>query len=216
MASEKLHVLAHPIVNARLSKLRQMSTTPKEFREGIHDISMILGIEASRDLEEETFQGQTPVGPFTGSSIKPKIGLTPILRAGMGMTDALLDLFPSARVYHLGIFREKVSLQPVEYYSKLPPNPTVEQVFLLDPLIATGGTACAALNMVIEWGIPVNKIKLLCVLGSQDGLKRVQSEFPGVEIWVAAVDPHLTSNGLISPGLGDTGDRLYNTLKDSE
>ncbi|KAL7282223.1 hypothetical protein ACG7TL_003692 [Trametes sanguinea] len=216
MASDKLHVLAHPIVNARLSKLRQMSTTPKEFREGIHDISMILGIEASRDLEEETFQGQTPVGPFTGSSIKPKIGLTPILRAGMGMTDALLDLFPAARVYHLGIFREKVSLQPVEYYSKLPPNPTVEQVFLLDPLIATGGTACAALNMVIEWGIPVNKIKLLCVLGSQDGLKRVQAEFPGVEIWVAAVDPHLTSNGLISPGLGDTGDRLYNTLKDSE
>ncbi|OSC98661.1 UDP-N-acetylglucosamine 1-carboxyvinyltransferase [Trametes coccinea BRFM310] len=216
MASDKLHVLAHPIVNARLSKLRQMSTTPKEFREGIHDISMILGIEASRDLEEETFQGQTPIGPFTGSSIKPKIGLTPILRAGMGMTDALLDLFPAARVYHLGIFREKVSLQPVEYYSKLPPNPTVEQVFLLDPLIATGGTACAAMNMVIEWGIPVNKIKLLCVLGSQDGLKRVQSEFPGVEIWVAAVDPHLTSNGLISPGLGDTGDRLYNTLKDSE
>ncbi|KAI0356487.1 UDP-N-acetylglucosamine 1-carboxyvinyltransferase [Trametes cingulata] len=216
MASEKLHVLAHPIVNARLSKLRQTSTNSKEFREGIHDISMILGIEASRDLEEETFSGQTPVGPFTGSVIKPRIGLTPILRAGMGMTDALLNLFPAASVYHLGIFREKVSLQPVEYYSKLPPNPTVDQVFLLDPLIATGGTACAAMNMVIEWGIPVNKIKLLCVLASQDGLNRVQSEFPGVEIWVAAVDPHLTPNGLISPGLGDTGDRLYNTLKDAD
>ncbi|CDO74617.1 hypothetical protein BN946_scf184325.g4 [Trametes cinnabarina] len=214
MASEKLHVLAHPIVNARLSKLRRMSTTPKEFREGIHDISLILGIEASRDLEEETFQGETPVGPFTGSLIKPEIGLAPILRAGMGMTDALLNLFPAARVYHLGIYREKVSLQPVEYYSKLPANPTVEQVFLLDPLIATGGTACAALNMITEWGIPVNQIKLLCVLGSQDGLTRVQAEFPGVEIWVAAVDPHLTSNGLISPGLGDTGDRLYNTLKE--
>ncbi|KAI9001337.1 assimilatory sulfite reductase [Trametes punicea] len=208
MASEKLHVLAHPIVNARLSKLRQTSTTPKEFREGIHDISMILGIEASRTLEEETFQGETPIGPFTGTVIKPRIGLTPILRAGMGMTDALLNLFPAARVYHLGIFREKVSLQPVEYYSKLPPNPTVDLVFLLDPLIATGGTACAALNMVIEWGIPVNSIKLLCVLASQDGLRRVQSEFPGVELWVAAVDPHLTTNGLISPGLGDTAERL--------
>ncbi|KAH9894413.1 UDP-N-acetylglucosamine 1-carboxyvinyltransferase [Cubamyces lactineus] len=214
--SEKLHVLAHPIVNARLSKLRQTSTTPKEFREGIHDISLILGIEASRDLEEETFKGTTPIGPFTGSVIKPKIGLTPILRAGMGMTDALLDLFPDAQVYHLGIFREKVSLQPVEYYSKLPPNPTVDEVFLLDPLIATGGTACAALNMVIEWGIPVNRIKLLCVLASQDGLNRVQSEFPGVEVWAAAVDPQLTPNGLVSPGLGDTGDRLYNTLKGSD
>ncbi|KAI0332430.1 UDP-N-acetylglucosamine 1-carboxyvinyltransferase [Cubamyces sp. BRFM 1775] len=214
--SEKLHVLAHPIVNARLSKLRQTSTTPKEFREGIHDISLILGIEASRDLEEETFKGDTPIGPFTGSVIKPKIGLTPILRAGMGMTDALLDLFPCAQVYHLGIFREKVSLQPVEYYSKLPPNPTVDEVFLLDPLIATGGTACAALNMVIEWGIPVNRIKLLCVLASQDGLNRVQSEFPGVEVWAAAVDPKLTPNGLVSPGLGDTGDRLYNTLKGSD
>ncbi|KAI0751509.1 armadillo/beta-catenin/plakoglobin [Daedaleopsis nitida] len=214
--SDKIHVLAHPVVNARLSKLRQTTTNGKEFREGIHDISLILGIEASRDLEEETFHGQTPVGPFTGSQIKPKIGLTPILRAGMGMTDALLNLFPAARVYHLGIFREKVSLQPVEYYAKLPPNPNVDQVFLLDPLIATGGTACAAMNMILEWGVPVNKIKLLCILASQDGLNRVHSEYPGVEIWVAAVDPQLTSTGLILPGLGDTGDRLYNTMKDGD
>ncbi|KAI1789056.1 armadillo/beta-catenin/plakoglobin [Ganoderma leucocontextum] len=208
-----LHVLQHPVVNARLSKLRQTTTTEKEFREGIHDVSLILGIEASRDLEEETFNGQTPIGPFTGSVIKPKIGLTPVLRAGLGMTDALLDLFPEARVYHLGIFREKVSLQPVEYYSKLPPNPTVDQVFLLDPLIATGGTACAAMAMLLDWGIPANKIKLLCVLASQDGLKHVQTEYPGIEIWAATVDPHLTQDGLISPGLGDTGDRLYNTLR---
>ncbi|KAI0723059.1 armadillo/beta-catenin/plakoglobin [Earliella scabrosa] len=215
-ASEKVHVLAHPVVNARLSKLRQTSTNGKEFREGIHDISLMLGIEASRDLEEESFQGQTPIAPFTGTKIKPKIGLTPILRAGMGMTDALLNLFPAARVYHLGIFREKVSLQPVEYYAKLPPNPTVDQLFLLDPLIATGGTACAAMNMITEWGVPVSKIKLLCILASQDGLKHVQKEFPGLEIWVAAVDPTLTPQGLISPGLGDTGDRLYNTTRDGE
>ncbi|KAI0080646.1 UDP-N-acetylglucosamine 1-carboxyvinyltransferase [Panus rudis PR-1116 ss-1] len=214
MASDKVHVLAHPLVNARLSKLRETSTPPKEFREGIHDISLILGIEASRDLEEESYQGETPVGPFTGSHIKPRVGLTPILRAGMGMTDALLTLFPSAPVYHLGLFREKVTLQPVEYYSKLPPVPPVDTVFLLDPLIATGGTACAALNMIVEWGIPVTKIKLLCVLASQDGLKHVQKEYPGLEIWVAAVDPLLTPNGLVSPGLGDTGDRLYNTLKE--
>jgi len=212
---EKLHVVSHPLVNARLSNLRQTSTTPKDFREGIRDVSLILGIEASRDLEEETFHGQTPIGPFVGSTIKPKIGFAPILRAGLGMTDAMLDLFPSAPVYHLGIYREKVSLQPVEYYSKLPPTPPIDLCFLLDPLIATGGTACAALNMILDWGVPVNHIKLICILGSQDGLKRVLAEFPGLEIWVAAVDPTLTDKGLISPGLGDTGDRLFNTLRGS-
>ncbi|KAJ3523937.1 hypothetical protein NM688_g8643 [Phlebia brevispora] len=196
----KVHVLAHPIINERLSKLRQSGTSSKEFREDIHNISLLLGFEASRDLEEETFDG-------------PKIGLTPVLRAGLGMTDAMLTLFPSAPVYHLGIFREKVSLQPVEYYSKLPPVPTVETVFLLDPLIATGGTACAAMHMILDWGIPVTRIKLLCILASEDGLKRVEEEFPGLEVWAAAVDPQLTKDGLIAPGLGDTGDRLYNTLR---
>ncbi|KAK7695532.1 hypothetical protein QCA50_000168 [Cerrena zonata] len=212
--SNKVTVLSHPLINARLSKLRETSTPAKEFREGIHDISLFLGIEASRNLEEESYEGQTPIGPFTGSFIKPKIGLTPVLRAGMGMTDALLELFPSAPVYHLGIFREKTTLQPVEYYSKLPSVPPVDTVFLLDPLVATGGTAIAALHMLLDWGIPVSKIKLLCVLASQDGLKTVQEAYPDLEIWVATVDPKLTANGLVSPGLGDTGDRLYNTLKE--
>ncbi|KAI0796531.1 uracil phosphoribosyltransferase-domain-containing protein [Abortiporus biennis] len=211
--SSNVTVLSHPIVNSRLSKLREASTTPKEFREGIYDISLVLGLESSRQLEQETYAGQTPIGPFTGSSIKPRIGITPILRAGLGMTDAILNLFPSAPVYHLGIFREKTTLQPVEYYSKLPSVPPVDLVYLLDPLIATGGTACAALNMILDWGIPLDKIKLLCVLASEDGLQRVKNEYPGLEIWVAAVDPQLTKDGLISPGLGDTGDRLFNTLK---
>ncbi|KDQ64706.1 hypothetical protein JAAARDRAFT_145747 [Jaapia argillacea MUCL 33604] len=210
--SGKVNVLSHPLVNSRLSKLRQTTTSSKEFREGIYDVSLILGVEASRELEEETFSGQTPVGPFIGTAIKPKIGLAPILRAGLGMSDALLHLFPEAPVYHLGIYREKISLQPVEYYSKLPPVPPVDIVYLLDPLIATGGTACAALTMILDWGLPITKVKLLCILGSQDGLKRVQEEFPGLEIWVAAVDPTLTANGLIAPGLGDTGDRLFHTL----
>jgi len=211
--SGQLHVLSHPIVNAQLSKLRQASTTSKEFREGIDRISWVLGVEASRDLEEETFAGQTPVGPFTGTTIKPRVGLTPILRAGLGMTDALLSLFPNAPVYHLGIFREKVSLQPVEYYSKLPPQPPVDKILLLDPLIATGGTACAALAMLVDWGIQIENIKLLCVLGSEEGLKHVHADYPKLEIWAAGVDPKLTADGLISPGLGDTGDRLFNTVK---
>ncbi|KAL4075991.1 uracil phosphoribosyltransferase-domain-containing protein [Scleroderma citrinum] len=208
------HVLSHPLVNARLSQLRQTTTNSRDFREGIHDISLILGIEASRDLEEECFEGQTPIAPFTGSFIKPRIGLTPILRAGLGMTDALLTLFPSAPVYHLGLFREKVSLQPVEYYSKLPSDPNVDVCFLLDPLVATGGTACAALAMLLDWGVPLTNIKLLVVLGSEEGLKHIESSFPELEIWVAAVDPRITNDGLISPGLGDTGDRLFNTIRE--
>jgi len=210
----KVTVLKHPIVNSRLADLRQAGASPKEFRQGIHDITTILAIEATRDLEEEPVSGLSPVGPFIGSTIKSKIGLTPVLRAGLGMTDALLNIFPNAPVYHLGIFREKVSLQPVEYYSKLPSTTTVDMVYLLDPLIATGGTAVAAVHMVTDWGIPATKIRLLSILASEDGLKNVESEFPELEVWVAAVDNQLTPNGLIFPGLGDAGDRLFNTLKE--
>ncbi|KAF9793487.1 armadillo beta-catenin plakoglobin [Thelephora terrestris] len=210
----KVNVLRHPVVNSRLVDLRQTGTSPKEFRQGIHDISTILAIEATRDLEEEPVAGQSPVGPFFGSTIKPKIGLTPVLRAGLGMTDALLGIFPNAPVYHLGIYREKVSLQPVEYYSKLPSGSTVDMVFLLDPIIATGGTVIAATHMLTDWGVPITRIKLLSILASRDGLKSVQGKFPDLEVWVAAVDDQLTQNGLICPGLGDAGDRLYNTLKE--
>ncbi|KZS94092.1 uracil phosphoribosyltransferase [Sistotremastrum niveocremeum HHB9708] len=206
-----INVLKHPLVNAKLSILRDSTTSSAEFRSGINDIGTILAVEATRELEESTFDGQTPVGPFVGSKIKPRIGLVPILRAGLGLTESMLRMFPDAHVHHIGLFREKISLQPVEYYSKLPSSPTVDTVFLLDPLIATGGTACAALTMIIDWGIPVKNIKLLAVLGSKPGLDHVQDEFPELEIWTAAVDPHLTPNGLISPGLGDTGDRLFNT-----
>ncbi|KAF8505992.1 UDP-N-acetylglucosamine 1-carboxyvinyltransferase [Russula emetica] len=210
-----VHVLSHPLVNTRLAKLRQVSTTSKEFREGIHELSIMLGYEASRDLEEISVQGHSPISTFKGSVVKPRLGFTPILRAGLGMTDGLLTLFPDAPVYHLGIYREKVSLQPVEYYSKLPASPPVDLVFLLDPLIATGGTATAALHMITDWGIPLNKVKLLCILASEEGLKNLSGQFPGLEIWAAAVDPHLTKDGLISPGLGDTGDRLNNTVRES-
>jgi len=212
---DNIHVLSHPLVNTRLAKLRQVSTTSKEFREGIHELSIMLGYEASRGLEEINVHGQSPISPFTGSVVKHRVGFTPILRAGLGMTDALLTLFPDAPVYHLGIYREKVSLQPVEYYSKLPASPPVDLVFLLDPLIATGGTATAALHMILDWGIPTNKIKLLCILASKQGLEHLSRQFPGIEIWVAAVDPLLTEDGLISPGLGDTGDRLNNTARES-
>jgi uracil phosphoribosyltransferase len=129
------------------------------------------------------------------------------------MADALLSVFPNAPVYHLGLFREKVSLQPVEYYSKLPASPPVDIVYLLDPLIATGGTAIAAITMLTDWGIPLSNIKFLAVLASQAGIDAVLKEYPNLEIWVAAVDPELTEQGFIRPGLGDAGDRLFNTIR---
>jgi len=213
MFPPNVHIVTHPVVGAQLTKLRQETTSSKEFREGIHNISFALGIEASRSLESKPVQGKSPVGEFVGSEIKPKIGLAPILRAGLGMTEAFLTLFPDAPVYHLGIFREKVTLQPVEYYSKLPPNPPVDQVFLLDPLIATGGTAAAALTMITDWGIPLKNIKLIAILASKQGLAQIHKDHPDLEIWVSAIDEELTQQGIIQPGLGDTGDRLFNTVR---
>ncbi|KIY52344.1 PRTase-like protein [Fistulina hepatica ATCC 64428] len=212
-------VVSHPVVRAQLSKLRASSTSPKEFRESVSQISAILAIEATRDLEETTFQGQTPIASFTGTAIKARIGLTPILRAGLGMTDSVSVIslinqsFSDAPIYHLGIFREKVSLQPVEYYSKLPPQPTVDTVFILDPLIATGGTALAAISIILDWGIPIKNIKFLGILASKQGLQAIHAQHPDLEIWLAAIDDTLTDNGLVSPGLGDTGDRLCNTIR---
>jgi len=175
-------------------------------------IAYIVGIEASKDLEEVEVPSESPLGPFRGSAIKASIGLIPILRAGLGMTDAMLSLFPSAHVYHIGLFREKISLQAVEYYSKLPRDHTVDLVFLLDPLIATAGTAIAALNMITDWGVPIKNVRYMAILASEEGLKNVLAEFPDLHIWVAGIDDVLTSKGYISPGLGDAGDRLFNTL----
>ncbi|KAG9097689.1 hypothetical protein FRC07_010744 [Ceratobasidium sp. 392] len=195
MSTPGVNILSHPLVNSKLAVLRDANTSAKDFREGIRDLTYIVAIEATRDLEERPVTGNTPVSEFTGSTIAPRIGITPILRAGLGMTDAMLSLFPNAPVYHIGLFREKVSLQPVEYYSKLPKVPTVDKVFIVDPLIATGGTAVAAVHMILDWGIPLKNIKFLGILASQAGLNH---------IWFAAVDTELTQAGLIKPGLGDT------------
>jgi len=175
-------------------------------------IAYIVGIEATKDIEEVEVPSESPVTNFTGTAIKPSIALIPILRAGLGMTDAMLSLFPMAHVYHIGLFREKITLQAVEYYSKLPKEASVDLVFLLDPLIATAATAIAALNMIVDWGVPIKNVRYVAVLASQEGLKNVLAEFPDLQIWVAGIDDVLTPNGLISPGLGDAGDRTFNTL----
>ncbi|KZO99495.1 armadillo/beta-catenin/plakoglobin [Calocera viscosa TUFC12733] len=207
------HLISHPVVAAKLTALRSTAASPKTFREGVHTLSLFLAIEASRDLPLFSIPLQTPITQTTGALLASRIGVVPILRAGLGMTDGLLHLFPDANVFHVGLFREKATLQPVEYYSKLPESVEVDLVYIVDPLIATGGTACAAVNMIVEWGVPIQNIRFLAILASAPGLERIHSEFPDLHVWTAAVDPELTDTGLISPGLGDTGDRLFNTMR---
>ncbi|TNY20559.1 Armadillo/beta-catenin/plakoglobin [Rhodotorula diobovata] len=210
-----VNVLSHPVVQAKLSELRDARTSSHRFRALVKELSTVLGIEASRnlpvkdvpgvsptallysvslanrpaDLTVSTRQLKSPIAPFTGKAIAPRVGLTPILRAGIGMTDPMLDLFPEASVFYLGLFREKVSLQPVEYYQKLPATVTVDTLFLLDPLIATGGTAIAAISILqLDWGLDISQIKLLSILGSRPGLQKVAEAYPGLEIYACAVD----------------------------
>ncbi|WVQ79386.1 uracil phosphoribosyltransferase [Cryptococcus sp. DSM 104549] len=208
----KLQVSSHPLVLSKLTQLRLHDLPAKDFREGISAIGSMLVYEASRSLPlADVPDLQSPIAAFTGHTIPLRIGLSPILRAGIGLTDAALDMFPDATVLHLGLFRDKATLQAIEYYSKLPSKVTADLVFLLDPLIATGGTAIAALNMLTEWGLAQSQIKIISVLGSKTGVEAVQGEFPDVEIFIGAVDDELTDKGYISPGLGDAGDRLFST-----
>ncbi|POW04446.1 hypothetical protein PSTT_10391 [Puccinia striiformis] len=196
---EDLHISSHPVLKHKMSKIRNKETLPAEF-------------QASSDLEIEPVQGlQSPIASYTGVALESRIGISPILRAGIGMTDAFLDIFPEASVFYLGLFRDKALLQPVEYYQKLPEVPQVDTVFLLDPILATGGTAIAACNMLVNAGIRMEQIKLITVLASMPGLQAVIENCKGLQIWCGSVDQVLT-NGMIVPGLGDSGDRLFNTF----
>ncbi|MBW0499785.1 hypothetical protein O181_039500 [Austropuccinia psidii MF-1] len=169
---ENLHICSHPVIKCKISQLRNKSTSCSEFRKLLKDLSLFLAVESSRSLETVSIEGlQSPVAPYTGTTLLGRIGISPILRAGLGMTDAFLDIFPEASVFHLGLFRDQVSLQPVEYYQKLPEKPNVNTVFLLDPLLATGGTAIAACNILQDAGINIKNIKLITILASMPGLK---------------------------------------------
>ncbi|KAI8100084.1 uracil phosphoribosyltransferase-domain-containing protein [Halteromyces radiatus] len=207
-----LHISQHPIVATKLSQLREASQSPKVTRSLVHDLATLLSYEASQNLPlsyEKTLM--SPYEPFQAAELKQRIALIPVLRSGLSLVDGFLSLFPDAPVLHLGIYREKVSLQPVEYYNKLPENPNVDLCYVLDPVIATGNTAVATVNMLKEWGIPGENIKFVGILGSQPGVTQLQKEHPEVQIYLAGVDDHLDGHGFIRPGLGDIGDRLMNT-----
>ncbi|CAG8787330.1 19921_t:CDS:2 [Dentiscutata erythropus] len=189
-----IRVSSHPLVAHKISILRNKNTKPKQVRELMREIGQLLGYEATADLPtKSTSTLESPLAPYAGTELATTVGLVPILRAGLIFVDVLQDMIPTARVLHLGIFRERISLQPVEYYNKLPAEPNVEQILVLEPMIATGGTAVAAASILKEWGIK-SKIKLITICASRQGLDYLMKHHPDVEVFV-----------------GDAGDRLYDT-----
>jgi uracil phosphoribosyltransferase len=204
-----LHVSAHPAVLHKLSLLRTETTEPKKFRELVREISWLLGYEALMDARVDGISVKTPIEETDGARLADRIGLVPILRAGLGMVDAMLELMPTAEVWHLGLFRDERTLRPVEYYNKLPDSATVDLCLILDPMLATGGLATAAIEVLKRWG--ATRIKLLNLIAAPEGVRAVQNAHPDVPIYVAALDRQLNEKGYIMPGLGDAGDRQFGT-----
>lgn len=199
----------HPLVLHKLSRLRDVKTDPKKFRELVQEIAALLAYEATADLAVVECDVQTPLVKTTGFELKEKIGLVPILRAGLGMVEGIWELMPSSEVWHIGLYRDEKTLRPVEYYNKLPLEPTVSVCLILDPMLATGGSATATVEVLKRWG--VKKIKFVGLIGAPEGIARMQKEHPDVPIHLAAIDDHLNERGYIVPGLGDAGDRQFGT-----
>jgi len=199
----------HPLVKHKLSRLRDTRTDPKKFRELIREISALMAYEATADLAIQTRSVQTPLAVTNGYELKEKIGLVPILRAGLGMVEGIWGLMPSAEVWHIGLYRDERTLKPVEYYNKLPVEPTVSVCLILDPMLATGGSAVATVDVLKRWG--VKKIKFVGIIGAPEGIRLMQLHHPEVPIYLAAIDERLNEHGYILPGLGDAGDRQFGT-----
>lgn len=207
--SPNVHVVDHPLARHHLTHLRQTTTTPVEFRRHVRQLATLLAFDATRDLRERAFEISTPLAGMTGSVIAARVGLVPILRAGLGMVDPILDLLPEAQVWHLGLYRDEATATPVHYYSKLPPGQPVDVALIVDPMLATGGSAFAALQTLREWGVP--HVRVLSIIAAQAGIAAVTEAFPDTAIHVCAIDPELNDRKFIVPGLGDAGDRIFNT-----
>ncbi|MDX1948109.1 MAG: uracil phosphoribosyltransferase [Pirellulaceae bacterium] len=199
----------HPLIKHHLARLREKSTPPAEFRQLIHRLAQLLAYEATQDLSLRKVEIETPLVRTHGLALAQRIGLVPILRAGLGMVDPILNLIPSAEVWHLGLYRDEETARPVEYYSKLPKSRPVDVALVVDPMLATGGSAAAAIETLARWGVP--HIKLLSVIASQSGAESLARQFPETQIYVCAIDPELNDRKFIVPGLGDAGDRIFNT-----
>lgn len=199
----------HPLVAHKLVRLRDKNTNSRKFRELVREIAALLAYEATSDLQTVPRQVETPLASFEGQELKANIGLVPILRAGLGMVEGIWELMPSAEVWHIGLYRDERTLKPVEYYNKLPIEPTVSVCLILDPMLATGGSAVATVDVLKRWG--VTNIKFVGILAAPEGIAAMQKAHPDVPIHMAVIDDHLNENGYIVPGLGDAGDRQFGT-----
>jgi uracil phosphoribosyltransferase len=207
---ENVFIFDHPLIQHKISLLRDKNTSSKEFRELVSEISMLMGYEVTRDIPLKEVEIETPIGHAKTYVISgKKMAFVPILRAGLGMVDGLLKLVPMARVGHIGLYRDHDTLEPVEYYCKLPEDVSERDVVILDPMLATGGSGCDAVRFIKKRN--VKSIKFVCLIASKDGVERLHREHPDVAIYCAAVDETLNEFGYIVPGLGDAGDRLYGT-----
>lgn len=205
---KRVHPTQHPLIRHHLAVLRSIHTAPELFRTTAGRLATLLAYEATQDLRVRSIPVVTPLEKTRGACVAARIGLVPILRAGLGMVDALLTLLPAAEVWHLGYTRDEATLLPMAYYNKFPSRRPVSVALILDPMLATGGSAIAAIEAVQVWG--VRRIKLLTILAAPEGVRRVTRMFPDLEVHVCAIDRKLTPNGFIVPGLGDAGDRLFN------
>ena len=206
----QLHVINHPMIQHKLTIMRKKETGSKDFRQLLNEISLLMGYEVTRDIPLEPVEIETPICPMKAAKVSGrKLAIVPILRAGMGMVDGLQMLVPVARVGHIGLYRDENTHKPVVYYCKLPEDIQDRLVIVTDPMLATGGSACDALEMLKKRGC--NNIRLMCLVGSPEGIAKVQAEHPDVDIYLAAVDERLNENAYIVPGLGDAGDRIFGT-----
>ncbi len=209
MSASNVFASEHPLVAHKLTKLRSRETDPKKFRELLREIAALLTYEATRDLQVAPTDVETPLATIQGRELVEKIGLVPILRAGLGMVEGVWELMPTAEVWHIGLYRDEQTLKPVHYYNKLPVEPTVSVCLILDPMLATGGSAVATVDILKEWG--VRKIKFVGLIGAPEGIEELHSHHPDVAIHLAAIDSHLNEHAFIVPGLGDAGDRQFGT-----
>ncbi len=201
----QVHVSTHPLVQHKLTLLRKKDTDSKKFRELVKELAILIAYEATADLEVEPYTVETPLALASGFRLKGEIGLIPILRSGLGLVEGVWEMMPSAEVWHIGLFRDERTLRPVEYYNKLPVRPTVNVCLVLDPMLATGGSAIATVNILKRWG--ADRIKFMGLIAAPEGLKAFTEAHPDVPVYVAAIDDHLNERGYIIPGLGDAGDR---------
>ncbi|NLE45225.1 MAG: uracil phosphoribosyltransferase [Chloroflexi bacterium] len=205
----QVYVSNHPLVRHKVTLLRNQETDPKKFRELLRELAILVAYEATSDVAVEQVAVTTPVGNATGEKLQERIGLVPVLRAGLGLVEGIWNMMPNTQVWHIGLFRDERTLEPVEYYNRLPVSPTVDLCLVLDPMLATGGSAVATIDILKRWG--ASRIKFLGIIGAPEGVERLTTSHPDVPVHLAALDERLNDIGYIVPGLGDAGDRLFGT-----